>query len=432
MLVLTGIHVKNQQSRATHNFYVSIRKLINEYHKSVRVSNFKLPAPGRQFSSPIFLAVLHWLLREVRAKHSVMKSNFQPIPFATFFCSLLLLAFSLSSRADDGYHIFVSNEKTGDLTVINGSDFTVAATIPVGKRPRGIHASPDGKTVYVALSGTPIEPPPKLDANGNPIFEKGHDDDDAEAKSDKAADGLGIVDAVQKKFLRKIPVGSDPEQFAVSTDGKRIYISNEDVRTATILDADTGKIVTFTPVSQEPEGVGVRPDGKIFYVTCETAGDVFAIDAATGKVVGQVQVHPRPRSIDFLPDGSRAFVPSESVGELNVIDSVNQTVLKVITLPKGSRPQCVKVSPDGKKVYASTGRGGTVVVVDANTYEVLNTIKVGTRPWGITFSPDGKYLFSANGPSDDVSVIDLATEKEITRIKSPGSPWGIVAVPDVK
>jgi YVTN family beta-propeller protein len=73
-----------------------------------------------------------------------------------------------------------------------------------------------------------------------------------------------------------------------------------------------------------------------------------------------------------------------------------------------------------------------VVVVDANTYEVLNTIPVGKRPWGITFSPDGKYLFAANGPSDDVSVVDLATEKEIARIKSPGSPWGVVAVPDAK
>jgi YVTN family beta-propeller protein len=37
----------------------------------------------------------------------------------------------------------------------------------------------------------------------------------------------------------------------------------------------------------------------------------------------------------------------------------------------------VKVSPDGKKIYASTGRGGSVVVVDANTFEVSNTVPVG-------------------------------------------------------
>jgi len=370
-------------------------------------------------------------ISRISAINVPMKSHFRPMLSAITFCGAILLwTAPARSQTNGGYQIFVSNEHSGTITVINGADFKVTDTIPVGKRPRGIHASPDGKTVYVALSGYPIPEPPKLDANGNPIFDKSHNDDDDEAKSDKAADGMGIVDAVQKKFLRKIPVGSDPEQFALSKDGKRIYISNEDVRAATILDADTGKIVAFTPVTQEPEGVGVRPDGKIFYITCETGGDVFAIDAETFKIIGHIVVHPRPRSIAFLPDGSRAFVPSESVGELNVIDTVNQKLLQVITLPKGSRPQCVLVSPDGKKVYASTGRGGTVVVVDANTYEVLNTIKVGTRPWGITLSPDGKYLFSANGPSDDVSVVDLATEKEISRVKSPGSPWGLVAVPD--
>ncbi len=352
-----------------------------------------------------------------------MKAKFRRLPFTFFICGALLLWTATARSQTNGYHIFVSNEHSGTITVISGGDFKVTDMIIVGKRPRGIHASPDGKTVYVALSGTPIEAPPMLDTNGNPIFAKGHDDDDDNAKSDKAADGMGIIDAMHKKFLRKIPVGSDPEQFAVSKDGKRIYISNEDVGAATVLDTDTGKNLTFIPVTREPEGAGVRPDGKVFYITCETGGDIFAIDAETFKIIGHIQVHPRPRSIDFLPDGSRAFVPSESVGELNVIDSVNQTLLKVIALPKGSRPMTVKVSFDGKKVYASTGRGGTVVVVDANTYEVLNTIKVGQRPWGITFSPDGKYLFAANGPSDDVSVVDLATEMEITRVKSPGSPW---------
>lgn len=377
-----------------------------------------------------------------------MKIHFHPTALAALLFSAVLIACS-SSPAAGGYQIFVSNEKSGDLTVISlsrqlvapkpgeggsgaaadGADFKVTATIPVGKRPRGIHASPDGKTVYVALSGTPIEPPPQLDATGNPILKKNSDDDDAKAKADKSADGIGLVDVTAKKFLRKISAGSDPEQFVLSADGSRIYIANEDVGAATILNATNGKVITFVPVSREPEGVGISPDGRFFYVTCETAGDVFAIDAKTCKVIGHLQVHPRPRSVAFLPDGSRAFIPSESTGEINVIDTTNQSLLKVVTLPKGSRPMTVLVSPDGKKIYASTGRGGTVVVLDANTCELLNAIPVGKRPWGMAFSPDGKFLFTANGPSDDVSVVDLATEKEIARVKSPGSPWGIVAVP---
>jgi len=89
---------------------------------------------------------------------------------------------------------------------------------------------------------------------------------------------------------------------------------------------------------------------------------------------------------------------------------------------------CVKVSPDNKKVYAGTGRAGTICVMDVGSHKILNYIKAGTRPWGIIISPDGKFLYSANGPSNDISVIDLEAEKELQRIPAGKSPWGIVLV----
>src|ERR1700721_2847583 len=113
------------------------------------------------------------------------------------------------------YQVYVTNERSGDVSV--------AATIPVGKRPRGIHISPDGKVVYVALSGTPIEGPPQIDAHGNPIFDKKKDDDDENA--DKSADGIGVLDVGAQKLRSKLNAGSDPEEFALSKDGRQIYIS---------------------------------------------------------------------------------------------------------------------------------------------------------------------------------------------------------------
>ncbi len=334
--------------------------------------------------------------------------------------------------AGAAYQIFVSNERSGDVTIIDGADFKVVGTIPVGKRPRGIHVSPDGKTVYVALSGTPIEGPPALDAQGNPILKKNSkadDDDDDDSKADKSADGIGVVDVAQRKLTGKIPAGSDPEEFALSKDGTRIYVSNEDIKTATVINIASRKVEHLIPVGREPEGVGVTPDGKQFYVTCETGGEVFVIDTSSYKVVGHFTVPVRPRSVAFLSNAAIGFIPSESKGQLNIIDTATPKVLKTIDLPAGSRPMRVRVSPDNSRVYVSDGRAGTVTVLDSQTYAVQATIKVGTRPWGIVLSPDGKYLFSSNGPSNDVSVVDLATNKEITRIKAGESPWGLTIVP---
>src|SRR5262245_29868600 len=55
--------------------------------------------------------------------------------------------------------IYATNEQSGDLSVIDAATNTVVATIPLGKRPRGIAVSPDRRKLYVALSGSPAAPP---------------------------------------------------------------------------------------------------------------------------------------------------------------------------------------------------------------------------------------------------------------------------------
>ena len=40
------------------------------------------------------------------------------------------------------YYVYVTNETSGDLTVIAGGTHEVVATVPLGKRPRGIKGEP--------------------------------------------------------------------------------------------------------------------------------------------------------------------------------------------------------------------------------------------------------------------------------------------------
>src|SRR6185369_8660860 len=51
--------------------------------------------------------------------------------------------------------VYVSNEASGDISVIDPATQTVIATVKVGKRPRGLRVGPDGRMLYVALSGSP-------------------------------------------------------------------------------------------------------------------------------------------------------------------------------------------------------------------------------------------------------------------------------------
>jgi YVTN family beta-propeller protein len=352
------------------------------------------------------------------------------LPLPTCAAAALLAAPADRAWSAPDYEVYVTNERSGDVTVIKGGDFSVAATIPAGKRPRGIHVSPDGKTVYVALSGTPIEAPPQIDASGNPVFaRKKGDDADDDANADKTADGIGVVDVATRSLKAKLNAGSDPEEFDLSRDGQHIYISNEDTKTASVINIATGKLEHIVPVGQEPEGVTTTPDGRQFYVTCEAGGDIYVIETSGFTAAAHFKVNGRPRSAVFMSSGGIGFIPSESAGELNIIDSGNAKVMNTIALPSGSRPMRVRLSIDEKKLYVSNGRAGTISVFDTRSYRLLDTIKVGPRPWGIGLSPDGKFLFAANGPSNDVSVVELGQNKEVARVKAGTSPWGIAIVP---
>jgi YVTN family beta-propeller protein len=88
----------------------------------------------------------------------------------------------------------------------------------------------------------------------------------------------------------------------------------------------------------------------------------------------------------------------------------------------------VLLSPDGTKLFVSTGRGHRVFTIDTTTNKVDGSVEVGPRPWGIALSPDGKTLYSANGPSNDISVVDVATNTVTKKIKAGTSPWGVLAL----
>src|ERR1700690_3693318 len=64
-----------------------------------------------------------------------------------------------ATAAEPAYRGYVTNEGSGDLTVIDGGTQSVVATLPLGKRPRGIAAAADGRHLYVAVSGSPLAGP---------------------------------------------------------------------------------------------------------------------------------------------------------------------------------------------------------------------------------------------------------------------------------
>ncbi len=73
------------------------------------------------------------------------------------------------------------------------------------------------------------------------------------------------------------------------------------------------------------------------------------------------------------------------------------------TIPVGTLPVFVAISPDGTHVYVRN-RDGTVSVITTATGVVSATITVGTNPVGLAITPDGTHAYVANNGDGTVSA----------------------------
>jgi YVTN family beta-propeller protein len=334
---------------------------------------------------------------------------------------LLLVAAAVAAPAAQAGRAYVSNEDGHSVTVIDTEHGTVVTTIAVGKRPRGMKLDRDGSRLFVAVSGLPKCPPTVPD------------EECAKLERDLKADGIAVVDTSSQQVVKVLQAGSDPEQFALSGDGKRLFVANEDSAQTSVVDIDSGAVIARVPVGEEPEGVAVTPNGRWVLVTNESTNSVSVIDASNYKVVRSVPVGKRPRDIAFTPDSSVAYVSGEFDASLYRIGVPGgEPVERVLQLRKEARPMAVILDARSKRIYLSTGRGGTVAVIDAAAAKLISEIPVGTRPWGMALSDDGRWLYTANGPSNDASVVDTSTLRVAKTIKCGSSPWGVVLGPTPK
>jgi YVTN family beta-propeller protein len=148
------------------------------------------------------------------------------------------------------------------------------------------------------------------------------------------------------------------------------------------------------------------------YITNTGSNNVSVIDTMTNTVIATIPVGTFPWGVAVSPDNSKVYVSnlqSTAIpGTVSVIDTATNTV--TATIPMGVYPEGMVVTPDGSRVYVSQNtRPGTVSVIDTATNTVTASIPVGSAPIGVAVTPDGSKVYVANA---DSGIVPLDVEIE--------------------
>ncbi|MDR7667257.1 PKD domain-containing protein [Methanosarcina sp. Z-7115] len=144
------------------------------------------------------------------------------------------------------------------------------------------------------------------------------------------------------------------------------------------------------------------------YITNSANDTISVIDMATNNVTTTVPVGSGPGGVAVTPDGTKVYVANSNDGTVSVIDTGTITVISTVNIGTESGLTGVAVNSAGTKVYV-VGNNGTVSVIDTATNNVTATVNVGSGSQGVAVDPDGLKVYVTNDGDGTVSVIDTTT-----------------------
>lgn len=207
----------------------------------------------------------------------------------------------------DGKIAYVSNQKSNDISVVDLNKLNVAYTIKVGKGPHNTRFTKNGKIAYVTLQG---------------------------------GTGLGVIDVKSHKMIKMIPIAgiTGPHNLDLSKDEKTAFV-RDFVHNVAVLDLTTGKVKKVIKVGNGHSGLDVTPDGK--YAIAGAIGDTF----------------------------------------LSVIDTKTLNVQKI---DLGTASHGIRASKDSKWLYVTLPKANAIAVINLHTMKVVKKIAVGKFPFWVS------------------------------------------------
>jgi YVTN family beta-propeller protein len=255
--------------------------------------------------------------------------------------------------------LYVDDDRSDTLTVIDPRTATIRATIPV-QHPYNLYFTPDGsKAIVVAERLRRLEfrdPHTWTTIKSVDIPWPGVDHLDFSADgsyllaSTEFAGMVVKVDTVKMEVSGLLAVGGEPIDVRLAPDGATFYVANQQRNGVSVIEPDGMKEIAFISTGKGAHGLQISRDARLLYVSNRLAGSISVIDFATRKVVATWNV--------------------------------------------GGSPDMLQVAP----LWASGRFDRAVYVISTSSGALLQRIPVGSQPHGLAYFPNvGRYSLGHNG-----------------------------------
>lgn len=331
----------------------------------------------------------------------------------------------------DGRRLFVANQTSGSLSLVDVEDGVVVAEVACGERPAAVVVSPDGRYALAsatysgelrrfAIDGSRLEPAGEVrlgfEPRGIAISPQGR----WAYVALTAANEVAVVDLAEMCEVERIAVGRWPRYLCLTPDGSRLAVGASGDGGITVVDTQSRQRLYDTKfVGLNIGQLATSADGLYAYFPWMVYADrpITPGNIREGWVLGNRVARVRldgparreamaldPRGNAVADPHGVALSPDEQWLALSASGTHELVLLRLADVP---------LSPDGT--------GDHMKAYFADDEEQFVRIPTGGRPMGIRFDRAGEHVYVANYLRNSVQVVNLA-ERKIAREISLGGP----------
>jgi YVTN family beta-propeller protein len=234
---------------------------------------------------------------------------------------------------------------------------------------------------------------------------------------------ISVIDAEHNTVVATIAVHRQPLSIDLDADGQRAYVANSGSNSISVIDLKARRELAQFGVGEQPVAARLAPDGQSLVVANQQGNSVTLMDPADGHARAVFQGCPGAAGPVILPDSSKAFVACSAGHQVMVIALVNSKArpnqsgqvadqLEAL-MDVGRAPVDLAIKPDGGEIFVSNSLSDSVSEIYNTSDEVADTYMIGADPVRGLVSPDNLLLYVANQRSQEVTVYSIDDGKRV-------------------
>jgi YVTN family beta-propeller protein len=185
-------------------------------------------------------------------------------------------------------------------------------------------------------------------------------------------DTVGVFDLSDNRLLKKLPGGVDPDAIIYDEKARLIYAADHDGKTGTLIDPVMLTVVATVPLGGVAEYAQADPQTGLIYQNLQDISELVVIDPQKQAVIQRYKLGDgkNPSGLAYDAANHRLFSTCDN-NKLIVLNADTGQV--VATLPIGSGVDGAAYDPDLRRVYTFNGFGTMTVIQQdsADSYRVL-------------------------------------------------------------